>query len=181
MFNNNYFVCRQLRAQGWMEGDDFNTQAVMNICGECAFCKNMVSVVKSSTYFLCFHCVFFLCVNRKAAVIYKTIKRVFRWPDGRPTDGHLVYNDWIHIPQLHWTHLQLYQHGWHGLHPQEEGQQHRLPVRKPTKRRIFVAHLCTSKRKNLLLKSTTCTLILNQSHFVFPLKSKEGKWLHATN
>lgn len=29
------FVCSQLRAQEWMEGDDFNTEAVMNICGEC--------------------------------------------------------------------------------------------------------------------------------------------------
>lgn len=28
------FVCSQLRAPEWMEGDDFNTQAVMNICGE---------------------------------------------------------------------------------------------------------------------------------------------------
>lgn len=39
--SNNDFVCRQLRAQGWMEGDDFNTQAVMNICGECGFSKTM--------------------------------------------------------------------------------------------------------------------------------------------
>lgn len=29
------FVCSQLRAPEWMEGDDFNTEAVMNICGEC--------------------------------------------------------------------------------------------------------------------------------------------------
>lgn len=29
------FVCLQLRALEWMEGDDFNTEAVMNICGEC--------------------------------------------------------------------------------------------------------------------------------------------------
>lgn len=31
------FVCSQSRAQEWMEGDDFNTEAVMNICGECDF------------------------------------------------------------------------------------------------------------------------------------------------
>lgn len=30
-------LCSQLRAQEWMEGDDFNTEAVMNICGECDF------------------------------------------------------------------------------------------------------------------------------------------------
>lgn len=29
-------VCLQLRAPEWMEGDDFNTEAVMNICGESA-------------------------------------------------------------------------------------------------------------------------------------------------
>lgn len=28
-------VCSQSRAREWMEGDDFNTEAVMNICGEC--------------------------------------------------------------------------------------------------------------------------------------------------
>lgn len=28
------YVCLQLRAPEWMEGDDFNTEAVMNICGE---------------------------------------------------------------------------------------------------------------------------------------------------
>lgn len=28
-------LCLQLRAPEWMEGDDFNTEAVMNICGEC--------------------------------------------------------------------------------------------------------------------------------------------------
>lgn len=52
-----------------------------------------------------------------------------RWPDGRPKDGHLVYNDWLHVPWLHRPHLQFHQHTWHGLHPQEEGQHHRLPVR----------------------------------------------------
>ena len=30
------FVFQQLRVRGWMEGDDFNTEAVMNICGEYA-------------------------------------------------------------------------------------------------------------------------------------------------
>lgn len=29
-----FYVCLQLRAPEWMEGDDFNTEAVMNICGE---------------------------------------------------------------------------------------------------------------------------------------------------
>lgn len=34
-FKNYAIVCSQLRAHEWMEGDDFNTEAVMNICGEC--------------------------------------------------------------------------------------------------------------------------------------------------
>lgn len=29
-------MSQQLRVQEWMEGDDFNTEAVMNICGEYA-------------------------------------------------------------------------------------------------------------------------------------------------
>ncbi|TWW76481.1 hypothetical protein D4764_13G0011430 [Takifugu flavidus] len=27
-------LCSQLRSPVWMEGDDFNTEAVMNICGK---------------------------------------------------------------------------------------------------------------------------------------------------
>lgn len=28
-----------------------------------------------------------------------------RWPDGRPTDGHLIHNDWLHVPRLHRPHF----------------------------------------------------------------------------
>lgn len=57
VMSNNDFVCRQLRAQGWMEGDDFNTQAVMNICGECGFSKTMTlsSYILLKCFFYLFH------------------------------------------------------------------------------------------------------------------------------
>lgn len=48
MFNSADLVCLQLRAPEWMEGDDFNTQAVMNICGEWDF--SQINRKNSSTF-----------------------------------------------------------------------------------------------------------------------------------
>lgn len=51
-----------------------------------------------------------------------------RWSHGRPENGHLLYNEWVHVSQLHWTHQQFHQYVLLRLHPQEERQCHRLPV-----------------------------------------------------
>lgn len=62
------------------------------------------------------------------------------WSHGRPENGHLLYDEWLHVSQLHWADQQFHQHVLHGLHPQEERQLHRLPV-SPTLNYIPAGHV----------------------------------------
>lgn len=67
-------------------------------------------------------------VNCTAWDLQSSSNSCFRLSNGRPKNGHYLYDEWVHVPQLHRADQQLHQHPRHGLHPQEEGQHLRLPV-----------------------------------------------------
>ncbi len=69
------------------------------------------------------------CSHFKELFLNDFFLPVLRWSNGRPKNGHLLHNEWVHIPEFCRSHQQFH---WHqpGLQPQEEGQHHRIPVRE---------------------------------------------------
>lgn len=82
-------------------------------------------------------------VNCTAWDLQSSSNSCFRLSNGRPKNGHYLYNEWVHVPQLQRPDQQLRQHPRHGLHPQEKGQHLRLPVSIPIMTLWPTQSLCT--------------------------------------
>lgn len=117
--------------QGFQSVNNINPPYAQLILGQCVYLKAYGTYTfpsQTPTHPVCVP--FPLCCTLEFAsdVLRPNLFHGNRWPDGGPTDGHLIHDDWLHVPRLHRPHLQFYQHTWDGLHPQKEGQHHRLPV-----------------------------------------------------